>query len=132
MQNLRPLLVIVSMAAACAAGARADDQHSQAPTGSAAAAERLIPVATENGIHPMRDEEYRAYVGRMGHLPNMPQSFVFGRTIARPKTDKKGHIHLTNPQGAAERQPASRPIPVQRAADGEKSGVRHQGGETPA
>jgi hypothetical protein len=56
-----------------------------------------IPVATGNGIVLMSPDEYWEYVKPMGHLPILSKSYVFGRTIPMPRTDKFGHI-VSQPQ----------------------------------
>jgi len=63
--------------------------------------ETLVPVATNAGVHPMLERDYEVYVRSMGHLPVMSKAYVFGRTIAKPKTDKLGHIHLSAASRAA-------------------------------
>lgn len=64
--------------------------------------EAPIPVATDAGIKNMTQRDYEEYVKPMGHLPTMSKAYVFGHTIAQPKTDKLGHIHLS---GAAPAEP---------------------------
>jgi hypothetical protein len=56
-----------------------------------------IPVATETGIAPMNQRDYDEYVKSMGHLPVMSKTYIFGQKIPQPKTDKQGHIHLSDP-----------------------------------
>jgi hypothetical protein len=59
--------------------------------------ETPIPVATDAGVIPMTQRDYDEYVKSMGHLPVMSRTYVFGQKIPLPKTDKLGHIHLSDP-----------------------------------
>jgi hypothetical protein len=61
----------------------------------------LIPVATDAGVKHMSQREYDGYVRSMGHLPVMSKTYIFGQKIPLPKTDKSGHIHLSDPTPAA-------------------------------
>jgi hypothetical protein len=59
-----------------------------------------IPVATDAGVIPMTQRDYDEYVKSMGHLPVMSKTYIFGQKIPLPKTDKLGHIHLSDPTPA--------------------------------
>jgi len=83
--------------------APAKEARTPAPPSQTAARqeEALIPVATEGGLIYMTQQAYDEYVKSMGHLPEMSKQYVFGRKIPLPKTDKAGHIHLSDPAPAA-------------------------------
>ena len=66
--------------------------------------ETTIPVATETGIVPMSQRDYDEYVKSMGSLPVMSNAYIFGQKIPQPKTDKQGHIHLSEPAASAPRK----------------------------
>jgi hypothetical protein len=68
--------------------------------------ETLIPIATDAGVKHMSQREYDGYVRSMGHLPVMSKTYIFGQKIPLPKTDKSGHIHLSDPTPAALRKSA--------------------------
>jgi hypothetical protein len=78
--------------------------------------EASIPVATDTGTSVMTSRDYQSYVKSMGHLPIMSKTYVFGRTIPQPKTDKFGHIRLSgaapvSPTGiATQREQALVPV----------------------
>jgi hypothetical protein len=55
-----------------------------------------IPVATSRGIIWMNQTEYDRHTTSSGHLPALSSSYIFGRTISMPKTDKHGHIHVSD------------------------------------
>jgi hypothetical protein len=66
--------------------------------------ETPIPVATDAGVIPMTQRDYDEYVKTMGHLPVMSKAYIFGQKIPLPKTDKLGHIHLSDPSAPAPRK----------------------------
>jgi hypothetical protein len=103
-----------------------------------------IPVATANGVVFMSERQYECYIWGMGHLPVLSNSYVFGRTIPMPKTDRQGHIPLPDtgksvrgPIGPATLKPASPqtsgcvtmeklwPIPENRTAQGNRSALHN-------
>lgn len=53
-----------------------------------------IPVATSDGIISMSEQEYRDYTSRLGSLPVLSKSYIFGSTIPMPITDHWGHIRI--------------------------------------
>jgi len=68
--------------------------------------ETTIPVATETGIVPKSQRDYDEYVKSMGNLPVMSKTYIFGQKIPQPKTDKLGHIHLSDPAASGPRKGA--------------------------
>jgi hypothetical protein len=66
--------------------------------------EARIPVATDAGLILMTQQQYEAYVRPMGHLPVMSKAYIFGQKIPLPKTDKSGHVHVSEPAPASPRQ----------------------------
>jgi len=58
-----------------------------------------ILVATSTGLVAMTELEYENYVKTFSELPNLSKSYIFGRSIPRPKTDKNGYIRVLNEIG---------------------------------
>jgi hypothetical protein len=74
------------------------------PTAAIHQEDVLIPVATDAGVIPMTQQQYDTYVRSMGHLPVMSKAYIFGQKIPLPKTDKAGHIHVSEPAPASPRR----------------------------
>jgi hypothetical protein len=77
---------------------------------------RPIPVTTVNGVQPMTSKQYDEYTRQMGHLPVMSKSYIFGHTIPMPKTDKNGHINLSDTAQGTGEPPGTARQPTTRAA----------------
>ena len=105
--GLYALLLLLSFMFCLQQVSAAANKGSAAPPPAKAAIpdeEPPIPVATDAGVVPMSQRAYDEYVQSMGHLPVMSKTYIFGQKIPLPKTDKLGHIHLSDPAPAAPRK----------------------------
>ena len=105
--GLYGLLLLLNFALCLQQASAAANRGSAAPPPAQAAIpneEPPIPVATDAGVVPMTQRAYDEYVKPMGHLPVMSKTYIFGQKIPLPKTDKLGHIHLSDPAPAAPRK----------------------------
>jgi acyl-CoA thioesterase-1 len=82
-----------------------------------AAKDSKIPVLTANGIVSMTQDQYEQYTRQMGHLPVMSKSYIFGNTIAMPKTDKNGHVHISHTGETSEESAETAPLMPSRGAN---------------
>jgi hypothetical protein len=91
----------ISLVAAPPAGAQTETQTSPSSSitreVSPLSDQRDIRVETPERTIPMDVQEYQKYAKGLGYLPVLSRSYVFGHTIPTPKTDKRGHIHVSEP-----------------------------------
>jgi acyl-CoA thioesterase-1 len=66
-----------------------------------------IPVATDQGIVWMGEQEYREYARSLGNLPVLSGSYIFGSTVRRPSTDAQGRIHVSDRPNRPHRRAAT-------------------------